>query len=241
MTQDFLFKFKQFEIAQDKTTMKVNSDGVLLGAWSEVGDRKLVLDIGTGTGIIALMLAQKNDTTTVHAIEIEATAYEQASENVAASKFNDRMNVYHTSLQDFASVTKPVYDLIVSNPPFFTGGTFSENENKANVRHTIKLSHTDLLGSVKKLLLPTGCFDVILPYLEGLRFVEMAEKYDLYLQRMTELRPRPDRNIERLVLRFGKTPSTDVITDGLVMYKDESSSEYSDQYTILTKDYYLKH
>jgi len=131
-----------------------------------------------------------------------------------------------------------MFDLVISNPPFFSGGTFSSNENKANVRHTIKLSHIDLLQSVKKVLLPEGHFDLVLPYLEGLRFVEMAGKYDLYLHHLTEVRSRPDRNIERLLIRLGSVKLKEPAMDTLVVYHDDSKN-YSPQFIELTKEFYL--
>ncbi|MBK8669193.1 MAG: methyltransferase [Saprospiraceae bacterium] len=177
---DNSFRFKKFVIQQDDCTMKVNTDGVLLGAWSDISTKKNVLDIGTGTGVIAIMVAQKNEEIIAHGLEIDEIAYKQARLNMEQSPFSQRLEAIYDSLQNYCEITTHKYDLIISNPPFFSGGTFSLNENKKNVRHTIKLSHTDLLRSVKKLLTPDGHFDLILPYIEGLRFIEMAELYDFF-------------------------------------------------------------
>jgi len=234
-----VFRFKQFEIYQDKCTMKVNTDGVLLGAWSEIDDRKQALDIGSGTGIIAMMLSQRSPSLMITGIEIDKDAYLQARSNMQHSKFSERLFAVHSALQDYASITEARFDLIISNPPFFTGGTFSSNENKANVRHTIKLSHADLLLSVKKLLSPEGYFDLILPYIEGLRFIEMAGKYDLSLKKMTEVRSRENKNIERLLLRFRHGHSSAFDQDELIIYNGVGVKDYSDEFQALTKEFYL--
>jgi len=234
-----VFRFKKFEIYQDKCSMKVNTDGVLLGAWSNINQSKNALDIGTGTGIIAMMLAQRNPFLKVTAVEIEIEAYLQAKNNMEQSIFGERLIAVHSSLQDYVNIAEIQFDLIISNPPFFTGGTFSSNENKANVRHTIKLSHSDLLLSVKKLLASDGYFDVILPYIEGLRFVEMADKYDISLVRMTEVRSRINKGIERLLLRFKHGVTSDFVRDEFVIYQGNGAKDYSEEFTSLTKDFYL--
>jgi tRNA1Val (adenine37-N6)-methyltransferase len=234
-----VFRFKQFDIYQDKCTMKVNTDGVLLGAWSDINDRKRALDIGTGTGIIAMMLSQRNPSISVTAVEIDEEAYLQASFNMKQSVFADRLFAVNAALQDFVKNTTSQFDLIISNPPFFTGGTFSSNENKANVRHTIKLSHTDLLMSVKKMMTTDGYFDLILPYIEGLRFVEMADKYDMSLAKMTEVRSRENKGIERLLLRFKHGESPEFVKDELIIYQGTGVKDYSEEFKGMTREFYL--
>ncbi len=234
-----VFRFKQFEIYQDKCTMKVNTDGVLLGAWSHLKDRKRALDIGSGTGIIALMLAQRSQSLMVTGVEIDEDAYLQSRSNMRQSIFAERLFAVYSSLQDYAAITEDRFDLIISNPPFFSGGTFSSNENKANVRHTIKLSHADLLLSVKKLMSANGYFDLILPYIEGLRFIEMAGKYDLSLNKMTEVQSRENKSIERLLLRFKHGESSDFDKDELIIYQGEGVKDYSDEFKAFTKEFYL--
>lgn len=238
MTTNEIFKFKAFDILQDNCTMKVNTDAIMLGAWSNVLGKTLALDIGTGTGVIALILAQKSKDIRVVGIDIDTNSCLQAETNAKNCDFRDRLEIVEISLQDFSITSDIMFDLVISNPPFFSGGTFSSNENKANVRHTIKLSHIDLLQSVKKVLLPEGHFDLVLPYLEGLRFVEMAGKYDLYLHHLTEVRSRPDRNIERLLIRLGSVQLKEPAMDTLVVYHDDSKN-YSLQFIELTKEFYL--
>ena len=184
-----VFKFKEFEVIQDGSTMKVGTDGVLLGAWASVNFAKEILDIGTGTGVIAMMLAQRTGSAAVHAVEIDELAFLQAAENFKNAPWADRLRCFHMSIQDFASATEQRYDLIVSNPPFFTGGTLSDNSDKVSVRHTIKLPHGDLLLSVRQLLKKNGKFCVVLPYLEGLRFKEMAQTSGLFCNKATGVKP----------------------------------------------------
>jgi tRNA1Val (adenine37-N6)-methyltransferase len=230
------FTFKKFTIKQNHGTMKVNTDGVLLGAWADVENATSILDIGTGTGVIALMLAQRNPTAQIIGVEIDEAASEEAKENVNESIFRDTVKIVHTSIQDFTVNANQAFDVIVSNPPFFTGGTFSANENKAQVRHTIKLPHGDLLHSVNALLTHSGSFCVILPYIEGLRFIELAERSQLYANKITEVRHRKDKSIERLLIKFNKIKTETIKEDLFIM--NEDASTYSDKYVQLTKEFY---
>lgn len=233
------FNFKQFSIVQDHCVMKLNTDGVLLGAWCDLKDVKNVLDIGTGTGIIALMVAQRSEhETRVTAVDIDEGACIDASINVANSPFAEKIEVINTSVQDFSFETNQLFDLIISNPPFFTGGTFSANENKANVRHAIKLPHGELLTSVQRLLKPTGKFALILPYLEGLRLIELAERSHLYPVRITEVISKTDRPIERLLIELSKTNKV-CLKDKMTIH-DAEKNDYHEDYIGLTKDFYLK-
>lgn len=232
------FRFKQFTVKQDMCAMKVNTDGVLLGAWSDTNGACKALDIGTGTGVIALMLAQKNPDLQIDAIDIDENAYNQARENFSLNPIGLHIQAFHEGLHEFTSNRESVYDLIVSNPPFFTGGTFSYNENKAYVRHTIKLSHSELLQNVRKLLTKAGFFDVILPFAEGLRFIQIAGQYGLYVCKKTEVFSRGNKSTERLLIRFSKTRPLHEKYDTLCIM-EEDKNEYSVEYKQLTRDFYL--
>lgn len=232
------FRFKQFTIEQDQCLMKVGTDGVLLGAWADVSGCKKVLDIGTGTGLIAIMLAQRNLSADIHAVEIDATAATQAQQNANASPWSKRLEIFTDAIQDFQRFTHNQYDLIVSNPPFFSGGTFSDNQNRNNVRHTIKLSHGDLLIAVRSLLAENGKFCVVLPFIEGLRFEEMAKQYGLHCTKKTEVHPKADKAVERLLIQFEPTIQA-TETNQLVIQK-EARNDWTDDYIALTKDFYLK-
>ena len=152
--------------------MKVGTDGVLLGAWAAVKQAQHILDIGTGTGLIAIMLGQRNAKAIIHGVEIDEIAFAQAYGNMDAAPWNDRLKAIHSSIQEFAKTQERKYDHIVRNPPFFSGGTFSNNQDRNSVRHTVKLPHGDLLNAVQKLLSVDGRFSVILPYIE--------ERLDIY-------------------------------------------------------------
>ncbi len=232
------FRFKQFSVAQDQCPMKVGTDGVLLAAWADVAGAGRVLDIGTGSGVMALILAQRAERAEVHGVEIDPNAARQAAENMAASPWPERLNTFATSIQDFAKESRQQYDLIVSNPPFFSGGTFSDNNDRMAVRHTIKLPHGDLLSAVRKLLAPNGRFAVILPHLEGLRFRELANSYHLFCTRLTEVRTRPGKPVERLLLQF-ECQVNPLQKDSLCIHSGNGPG-HSEEYTLLTRDFYLE-
>ena len=234
------FQFKQFEIAQDQCGMKIGTDGVLLGAWAPIKDgTKKALDIGTGTGIIAIMLAQRAKSVSVTGVEIEEKSAKQAKENMDASPFSDRLDLALGSIQDFAANTDECFDLIISNPPFFSGGTFSQNQERNDVRHTVKLPNGDLLRSAHKLLTIQGTFAVILPFIEGLRFKEMAVQYGFHVSHITEVRPKVDKPVERLLMAFTKS-SCDTIQENELVIQHDARNDYTDEYIALTKEFYLK-
>jgi len=233
------FRFKEFAVEQDRCAMKVGTDGILLGAWACTENAQKILDIGTGCGVVAIMLAQRAQAKEIHGIEIEAAAHQQATKNMANSPWNANLKAIHQSIQDYAKLSREEYDLIVSNPPFFSGGTFSLNENRNNVRHTIKLAHGDLLSTSRKLLSKNGKLCIILPLMEGLRIKELANSYRLYCTKITEVKSRPDKSSERLLMQFEKTEK-ELVKEELVVYASPRSKKYSPEYIELTKAYYLK-
>ncbi len=232
------FQFKQFLVEHDRSAMKVGVDGVLLGAWCHVPDEGLILDIGTGSGVIALIIAQRSESGSIVAVEIDSDSAEEASINFSKSPWTDRLTCVPATIQDFSSESKRAqYDLIVSNPPFFTGGTLSDNMSRNDVRHTQKLSHNDLLRAVKKLLKSGGRFDVILPFIEGLRFIEIAEEYDLYLLHKTEVKPTAESGVKRLLLSFSDKPGEKLETELIIQKKERN--DWTEEYWDLVKDFYL--
>lgn len=232
-----VFRFKQFSISQEYGVMKVGTDGVLLGAWVATETAKNALDIGCGTGLIGIMLGQRAPSMRIDAVEIDSAAAGEAKENAAAAPWSDRLEVFETSIQEFARTTDRRYDLIVSNPPFFTGGVHNASDDRTAVRHTVKLPHGDLLRAVQTLLLPQGRFAVILPLIEGLRFAEMAQRYQLYPRKKCEIRPRLDKSTNRLLLEFGREQGS-LETTELVLYQDEQSTR-TDAHWALVADFYL--
>lgn len=234
-----IFQFKQFQVNQENCSMKVGTDGVLLGAWANVTDANQILDIGTGTGVIALMAAQKNLEASIVGIEIDPSAAQEAQINVANSSWHDKIQIVNQSIQDYANEANQKFDSIISNPPFFTGGTLSTSQDKTSVRHTVKLSHNALLSAVRTLLADTGKFSLILPYIEGLRFVEMAKTYNLYPNKITEVYPDQSKKLERLLISFGKKEVMDFTTDKIYI-RDTITKDFSQAYQMMTKDFYLK-
>jgi len=233
-----VFKFKQFEIEQTGCAMKVGTDGVLLGSWADTNDCDGILDIGTGTGVIAIMLAQKAKDATVDAIEIDENAASTAKKNMEQSPFQKRLTCHNDSIQNYSKYASKSYDLIVCNPPFFTGGTLSTHQNRNDVRHTIKLPNGELLSSTRRLLKADGRFCVILPFLEGLRFKEIAKSYNLHCTKMVEVKPKADKSVERLLLQFEKEPKELQTSELIIQF--EERNHYTEDYIALTKDFYLK-
>jgi tRNA1Val (adenine37-N6)-methyltransferase len=234
------FYFKQFVIHQDRCAMKVGTDGVLLGAWAEVQGVNSVLDIGTGTGLIGIMLAQRAAHARIDCVEIDRSAYEQAAENIARSPWAERLQAIHAPVQEYAQQQPRQYDLIVSNPPFFSGGTFSAKGNRVNVRHTVKLPHGDLLSVARDLLAPQGRFSVILPYLEGLRFKELARNYNLYCTKSMEVLPKADKPVERLLLQFERQPRQLAGREERLVIQYDTRNDWTEEYIALTGAFYLK-
>ena len=234
-----VFNFKKFSIAQSDCAMKVGTDGVLLGAWTNCSNCMDVLDIGTGTGVIALMVAQRNPDATIKAIEIDQQAATQAQQNVDQSAWSSRITVINQSIQDYQRDVDNTFDHIITNPPFFTGGTLSNSQNRSSVRHTTKLSHNDLLGAIRNLLKPAGTCSLILPDIEGYRCIEIARTYNLHPQKVTEVYPDQSKPLERLMISLGKEVRQDYPIDKLYI-RDQDTKDFSPQYRELTKDFYLK-
>ncbi len=229
-----LFRFKQFSVNDDRCTMKVGTDAVLLGAWCNVRHAKRILDIGTGSGVIALMLAQRSDEgTQIDAVEINADDAEQAQDNVSHSPWSGRVRVIHQRVQDL--IADP-YDLIVCNPPYFSQSLLPPDEGRTRVRHSTMLTHDELIDAVRRLLDPAGQFSLILPTKEAQQFREEAEHAGLQLQQLTHFHSRKEKPQERSLMTFGNI-KTEVHEDTLVLY--EVGSVKSAAYQQLTSPFYL--
>lgn len=230
------FHFKQFSVRHDRTTMKVGTDGVLLGAWVDVSACKRILDIGAGSGVIALMLAQRTTSDVlIDAVEVAPSDAEQARENVEQSPWPRRIEVFASSIQDFKSDKR--YDLIVSNPPYFNNSAKPPNEKRIQARHTTSLPYPVLLEHVKQLLVHSGKLAVILPHNEGIEFEILAKQYQLFCIRKTAFRTRRDKPIERWLIEFAFTDAKKN-EDEILLYSD--GLEWSDDYIRLTRDFYLR-
>lgn len=236
-----LFKFKEFSIHQDKTAMKIGTDAVLLGAWVFLENEiDSILDVGSGTGIIALMLAQRSFALTIDAVEIDNDAYEQTVTNFENSNWGDRLYCYHSSFQNFAdeiAEEDETYDLIISNPPFYTDEFESKNDARNKARFTTSLSFNELLKGVSKILSKKGKFTVIIPFKEEQGFVELAKENNLFLNRVCHVKGNPSSAFKRSLLEFSFEDKK-LIKENLTI--EIKRHQYTEEYINLTKDFYLK-
>ena len=231
------FEFKQFIIKQDKCAMKVGTDAVLLGSWATANGSRFILDIGTGTGIIAMMLAQKTKAH-IDAIDIDELACIQATQNVSQSKFSGRVEVMHLSLQQFAKNTQKKYDLIITNPPYFEQSLKSSDEQRSYARHADVLPFDELIDGVVKLLDEKGKLCLILPTLEAEKFRVLAKKKGLFLSKLLRVKSKENNQSEkRCLMQYEFTP-TEFSEQTIAIEKGERH-QYTTDYIELTKDYYL--
>jgi len=237
MGRNNYFQFKQFKIIQEHSAMKVGTDGALLGAWVNVGNAKSVLDVGAGTGLITLMLAQRSSAK-VLGIEIEKNAAEEANSNVQNSPWKERVSIKNMSFQDFAESNSNKFDLIVSNPPFFTNSYKNETTNRAIARHNDLLPFAELLIGTVSLLDNNGRLAVVLPNIPGNEFIELAKNEGLSLARLTKVKPHAKKEVNRFLMEFRKENSNPEI-NYLEIYL-EDGTDYTGMYKDLTRDFYLK-
>lgn len=230
------FRFKQFEIRQQHSAMKVGTDGVLLGAWADIRSSKQILDIGTGTGLIALMAAQRTQSSKIDAIEIDGASYHEALTNVENSPWKKRITLFHDSLQEYSQRVDRKYSNILSNPPFFNSGSISPEKSRSVARHDFNLTNDDLLKCCQKLLTEDGIVSLILPTKEGEEFIQRATGYKFFLKRKTLFQAKVDKKPERLLLEFS-FKKEEIIYDHLIHYTYEG--RWSKDYIQLTKDFYL--
>jgi tRNA1Val (adenine37-N6)-methyltransferase len=231
------FAFKQFIIKQDKCAMKVGTDAVLLGAWIMPTDSKRILDIGSGTGVIALMLAQKTRAK-IDAIDIDENAFIQAKQNVSNSEFSKQIIVIHSAFQDYLKIPTEKYNLIVTNPPYFEQSLKSSDEQRSQARHADVLPFEDLIDGVVKLLDEKGKFCLILPTLEAIKFRTLAEKKGLNLSKLLRVKSRIDKDLEkRHLMQFEFKPSE--FSEETIAIEQNDRHVYTPEYKDLTKDYYL--
>lgn len=242
-----MFSFKQFSVQQDKTAMKVGTDGVLLGAWTPLDSNpNTILDIGAGTGIIALMLAQRSAAEQIDALEIDDDAYEQATDNFENSPWSDRLFCYHAGLDEFIeepeddpSDSEPAqqYDLIVCNPPFYTEDYKTNNKQRDLARFSDAMPFDELIEAADLLLSENGIFSVIIPHKEEENFISLANMLELYPTKITRVKGTPTSDIKRSLLAFSRKKDSDFVIDELTI--ETSRHNYTEKYIALTKDFYL--
>ncbi len=232
-----VFEFKKFSIKQSKCAMKVGTDAVVLGAWVNDIDCKRILDIGTGTGVIALMLAQKT-TAAIFALEIDKSSFEQAVDNVENSIFKGRIALVNKPFQDYWKEVNEKFDLIVTNPPYFIDSLKSLDINRSTARHADVLPFSDLIEGIKALLTESGKLCLILPKKEAEYFRKLAEQNGFYLTRLLRVRNSPDKEEDkRHVMQFEFSPNG--YFESILHIRTSSPPVYSLDYKNLTKDYYL--
>jgi tRNA1Val (adenine37-N6)-methyltransferase len=228
------FLFKQFAIYQDQTAMKVGTDGVLLGAWVKSNNAKHILDIGTGTGLIALMLAQRFSNSKIDALEIDQNAFKQAKANFKDSLWSSRLKAIHSSLQSFKSNHK--YDLIVSNPPFFES-LKHVNTSREQARQTASLSFNDLIIIANSLLNTNGELALIIPFEAKEKVVAIAKTQQLFPKAICAVFGTKTSKSKRILIQFSKTKT---VCENSQLIIEISRHHYTDEYIALTKDFYLK-
>ena len=232
------FQFKQFSVAQDRCAMKVGTDAVLLGAWSALDHMpNTILDIGSGTGILALIMAQRSTAELIDALEIDADAYEQCVHNFETSDWGDRLFCYHASLEEFVGEIEDTYDLIISNPPFYTDHFKSRNEARNKARFEDALPFEELLTSASKLLSVTGQLNVIIPFSEEINFISLAKNVDLYPIRILRVRGQEESPVKRSLISFTFQENKIEVSELTI---EITRHHYTHDYINLTKDFYLK-
>ena len=234
------FSFKQFTVNQDRCAMKIGTDGVLLGAWCPIDNHPFsVLDIGAGTGIISLMIAQRSKAEQIDAIEIDENAFEQCVENFENSPWNDRLYCYHAALDEFVEeMEDEEYDLIISNPPFYFENYKSDNNSRDLARFQDALPFEELVEAAQLLLSENGIFAVIIPFKEEEKFIDLCAEAKLYPVKVTRVKGTPTAEIKRSLLAFSLSKKEKIVTDLLII--ETSRHQYTKEYIALCQDFYLK-
>lgn len=231
------FGFKNFTVYHDKCAMKVGTDGVLLGAWVKLRKAKKVLDVGTGTGLIALMLSQRSGgLLSVDAIDIDESAVFQTLENVGRTPFL-HIKAIHTSLHEYDKRCEEKYDMIVSNPPYFSSSLHSPDGKRTLARHTNSLPMVEFMTISARLLSPNGYLSLVFPYSEKDLLIKLAENVGLFVSRITNVYPMSHLNAKRVLLEFSKVKQEAEITDLII---EKERHVYTDDFAGLVKDFYLK-
>lgn len=222
--------------------MKIGTDGILLGAWAKANQPERILDIGTGTGLIALMMAQRFPNAVIDAVEIEPNAAEQAARNFSASPWLERLNLHHQAIQNFAAsnLHDKAYSLIVSNPPWFVDSLKSNESNRNLARHTDSLSHDELLNSARQLLHSSGRFAIVLPFGDSASFVHSAHEKNLFCHRQCHVRSKPGLSFHRALLEFETGPRESPMIPQELTIENEQHHDYTESFRELTRDFYLR-
>lgn len=231
-----MFRFKQFVVRQQQCAMKVGTDGVLLGSWCRVPVEGRVLDVGTGTGLLALMVAQRSLKVDITALEIDREASLQAMENCQKSPWRERIKVLHTSLQEFGEMSADRFDMVVCNPPYFDRSLRCQDKKRTTARHSETLSFDDLLHFSVVLLKKEGSLSVVLPEKESEVFKDKAVEKGLFLCRQMSVLPTPEKDVKRRLMEFS-FEKKELEVRNLVIETERHI--YTEEYKNLTQDFYL--
>ncbi|MGQ7868445.1 tRNA1(Val) (adenine(37)-N6)-methyltransferase [Sunxiuqinia sp. sy24] len=234
MGRNNYFQFKEFRVEQQLAAMKVGIDGVLLGAWADLSGAGRVLDVGTGTGLLALMVAQRSDAL-VDAVELDTEAAQEACGNFKNSRWPSRLQLTVGAFQDFQS--DKTYDHIISNPPFFVNGVQSPNQKRSQARHSARLSLKELLKKASGLLTDSGKISLIVPAEQETRILELANRLNLYVNRLVRVAPDESKKAHRLLLELSTKPKS--LNESCLFIRDKEMGDYSTAYRELTRDFYL--
>jgi tRNA1Val (adenine37-N6)-methyltransferase len=230
------FRFKQFTVEDQKSTLRVGTDAVLLGAWVNVSESKKILEIGTGCGLISLMAAQRSDASIV-AIDTDLPSILQAAENFSASPWSDRLVAVHDSIQNFSRTTSLTFDHIITNPPFFRNSLKSPDPQVTAAKHDDGRFLEELLACLERIMTRDGMLSLILPDDEARKFVRKAQEHGIPVSRKLGIRPKVDKPVNRQLLEFSHQRSSDNPPDELIIRRADNS--YTDEYKAFTDSYYL--
>jgi tRNA1Val (adenine37-N6)-methyltransferase len=229
------FEFKQFRIEQQKAAMKVGTDGVIIGAWVSVNHSSRILDVGTGTGLIALMIAQRSNAL-IDAVEIDDPAYSEAKYNFDQSPWKERLEIFHSDFNTFPNEKGHLYDLIVCNPPFFIDSLKTSDHQLAKAKHNESMTFGQLIQGSAKILKGTGRLAVIIPIESFAEFRETARLQGFYLHKQTYVITKPKRPVSRVLLEFSLMQGYTVTSEILIQ---NDNGQFTDQFKEMTGPYYL--
>lgn len=235
-----VFRFKQFAIHQDRTAMKVGTDGVLLGAWLDVKGAERGLDIGTGTGLLSLMLAQRDSRIRMDAIDVDASACEQAQMNVAESSFKDRIEIHNLSFQEFAESARCKYDLLICNPPFYVNGLLPDCHRRTQARHADALPLEQLFRGAARILKKGGILGLVYPFQYYEALLQEAVEHKFYPQKVLFLKPTPLKSVHRAFIKLVLDHQYNAVEEEFVILEEGGRHVYSRRFKEITNGFYLQ-
>ena len=233
-----IFQFKEFAVWSHIGGFKVGTDAVLMGAWTGISDNQSVLDVGTGTGVISLMIAQRANTS-LTAVELDRNAATQAKFNFQRSKFG-RLTVVNSSVQDFSATTTKQFDHIVCNPPFFQFSSKPNSETLQKAKHTDTLCPSDVLKSSSKMISESGKVSIVIPYKDEQEWLSIGNSMEFYPTRKLLLRPAPEFDIKRVLVEFGRVDASCEVNEIIVEEGERNNRSYTTEFQKMMKDYFIR-